>query len=234
MLSAAPHYLYRSTLDRLIAGVKALRLPAPPRGSRHGAADLRGHLDSHLPRCWKLETDLWVRARALPTEAELSAASDADVFKWNDFFCRVLPPSGWGGCARCIHNEDYPDQPFDLKASRSAREASLCALGWPGCLPDKKTLLEHMLVRVEFEYAAHLYSHERGEWCDECHCICAQIAGDSDDESASADGADAQCVGDDCEMDAVDELDDWGYSTDDDDTDEYRFGGPSSLGETAE
>ena len=71
-----------------------------------------------------------------------------------------------------------PEQGCDLAfhpdASRAERVAAVAALGWPR-LPNAKRLKQHMLQRVEHEYAEHLLEHGYmpGRWCDECKCICA-------------------------------------------------------------
>jgi hypothetical protein len=138
---------------------------------------------------WRLETSLWVRARTLPSEAAICAATEDSAYEWNDFFSRALPQNESDSC---IANEDYPEQLFDVSASDGVRAASLRALGWPdGRLPGKKVLLEHMLKRVEYEYADHLASHsyEPGEWCDECQCICARASSTSTATTTATMGA---------------------------------------------
>jgi len=129
--------------------------------------------------------------------------------------------------ASCIANEDYAEQLFDVSASDAVRATSLRALGWPdGRLPGKKVLLEHMLKRVEYEYADHLCSHsyEPGEWCEECQCSCARIDTADDDDGGGDDGSSSTdddddnahaCVGD----DSLETVEDWGYLFDDDDDD---------------
>ena len=166
----------------------------------------------------------------MPDEAAILASSAGSAYEWNDFFSRVLPQNGSDSC---IANEDYPEQLFDVCASDAARTASLCALGWPdGHLPGKKVLLEHMLKRVEYEYADHLFSHsyEPGEWCDECQCICARVDGD-DSESDSADDDD-DCVDDVCAEDPADDVDDWAYLYSSDDETDFPAGS-CSAGPTA-
>ena len=100
--------------------------------------------------------------------------------------------------------------------------ASLRVLGWPdGRLPDKNVLLEHMLKRVEYEYADHLAEHGSmpGKWCRECQCICARAAVDDEDSSdsstdGSGDGTTAGVAEQDMEQDA-DGIDDQLCSDDD-------------------
>ena len=189
------------------------------------------HVINHahlLPRFWRLATTLWLTARALPSEAAIRAAGEDD--SWNDFFSRVLPQPGSGSY---INNEDYPEQLFDVSASDAARAASLRALGWPeGRLPGKTVLIEHMLTRVEFEYAEHLYDHslEPGEWCDVCQCICARV-GDDDSESDPED--DDNCVDPLCEDDPAQDMDDWSFLWEGSETDDDDFCCPSGSAEAA-
>ena len=73
----------------------------------------------------------------------------------------------------------YPEQSFAVSASNAVRAASLRALGWlDGRLPGKKVLLEHMLTRVEYEYAEHLFDHglEPGEQLPESGATCASAS----------------------------------------------------------
>ena len=151
-----------SGLAQLIAAVRARRRPPPEEKDARGLFIL----DSHLPRPWRLETHVWAQARALPGEgAQLAMREDA--CRWNDFFSRVLPLPGSGSC---IHNEDFPELLFDVSAAADVRAASLRALGWPeGCLPGKPALLEHLLLRVEHEYAEHCFhDHVPGKRCSTC------------------------------------------------------------------
>ena len=124
----------------------------------------------------------------MPSEAALYSACEADAYDWNVFFMRVLPqPFGesWWAHPPSIHNEDqnsYSLLPLDVTAPRPEREAALQARGWPdGRLPSKKELLEHILWRVEYEYAEHLHDHSftPGERCEACNVVCACSAFDA-------------------------------------------------------
>ena len=174
--SSAPAFNYAGDEERLRAGVRAQRGSSKPGGDRSAH-------DSHLPKSWRLGSDVWARANTLPSEASLLGMAEDDVLGWSAFLGRVLPrpdvpPLSRGllayGCATSIHNEDGCDLAFPPEASRAERTAALSALGWPR-LPSAKRLKQHMLQRVEHEYAEHLLEHGYmpRQWCDECKCICA-------------------------------------------------------------
>ena len=192
--SAAPAARYEDDLSHLVAGVRAMRLP-PDTTLYRGTG--RGTLDSHLPHFARLEGRLWEKARALPTETEIFfMGSSEEAQRWCDFLGRVLPPAdppGLGllayGRWSSIHNEDLAhDTIFVAAASTAERAAAFAALGWDG-QPTRQVLLEHMLCRVEHEYAQHLLDHKftPGEWCRECKCFCAgrQNTDNSEDDDTS-------------------------------------------------
>ena len=54
-----------------------------------------------------------------------------------------------------------------------------------------------MLLRAEYEYADHLFSHalEPGEWCEECECICSALVHNEADTSESDSADDDDDVG---------------------------------------
>ena len=93
--------------------------------------------DSHLPNFWRLDSSVWEKAEALPSEAVLFAMDEYDSHEWNSFLGRVLPHSSANphgllayGVTASIHNEDC-DFAFDPTADPKGRAAALARLGWP-------------------------------------------------------------------------------------------------------
>ena len=150
------------------------------RGSSAPGGDFRAP-DSHLPTFWRLDSSVWLKVAALPSEAALFAMDEYDAYEWNAFLGRVLPhletdPCGLlaHGAIASIHTEDG-EFAFDPMADPQGRAAALSRLGWPNGLPNARRLKQHMLQRVEREYSEHLLEHgyTPGRWCDECKCVCA-------------------------------------------------------------
>ena len=169
----APAFSYTHDEEQMLAGVRSQRGTPKPGG------DFRAP-DSHLPNFWRLDSSVWEKAEALPSEAVLFAMDEYDSHEWNSFLGRVLPHSSANphgllayGVTASIHNEDC-DFAFDPTADPKGRAAALARLGWPQGLPTSRRLKQHMLKRVEHEYSEHLLEHgyTPGQWCDECKCIC--------------------------------------------------------------
>ena len=120
----------------------------------HGAK--RVAVDGHLPLEWRLAPhELWQLVDKLPTEAALARLDEDAAWEANGRLNRVLPQHG----GMSIHNEEMEHETvLDVRAPAPARAAAFAALGWSeGRLPAKHELRQHILTRLELEYAEDIW-----------------------------------------------------------------------------
>ena len=162
-----PHTSFVDDTATLRAGLVAQRRPPPKRSGG------QSRLDHHLPPKRRLEPCMWELAGRLPSKEAISAMDEDELYDYQHFINLVLPRAGAMQSIRC----GDPDVVYDPLASAAERKAALISLGWSdGRLPSAKKLKLHMLERIEYEYAEHLFLDHGtapGQWCEECVCTCA-------------------------------------------------------------